>query len=63
LNNVSLTPHLAGATIQTGQRSMTLLFESLQEFIKTQRSRSIVNFKPAEQVKIAGKMKLFKTAG
>lgn len=63
LNNVSLTPHLAGATTQTGQRSMTLLFESLQEFIKTQRSRSIVNFKPAEQVKIAGNMKLFKTAG
>jgi len=60
LNNVSLTPHLAGATVQTGQRTMTLLFESLQEFLKTHRSRSIVNFKAAEQVKIAKTMKLVK---
>jgi D-3-phosphoglycerate dehydrogenase len=49
LNNVSLTPHLAGATMQTGQRTMTLLFESLQEFLKKHKSRSIVNFKAAEQ--------------
>jgi D-3-phosphoglycerate dehydrogenase len=60
LNNVSLTPHLAGATIQTGQRTMTLLFESLQEFLKTHKSRSIVNFKTGEQSKIAGTMKLVK---
>ncbi|MGP8079762.1 MAG: 2-hydroxyacid dehydrogenase [Dehalococcoidales bacterium] len=60
LNNVSLTPHLAGATVQTGQRTMTLLFESMQEFLKTHKSRSIVNFKAAEQAKIAETMKLGK---
>jgi D-3-phosphoglycerate dehydrogenase len=60
LNNVSLTPHLAGATMQTGQRTMTLLFESLQEFLKKHKSRSIVNFKAAEQAKIAATMKLVK---
>jgi D-3-phosphoglycerate dehydrogenase / 2-oxoglutarate reductase len=60
LNNVSLTPHLAGATVQTGQRTMTLLFESLREFLKTHKSRSIVNFKAVDQTKIAGTMKLVK---
>jgi D-3-phosphoglycerate dehydrogenase len=60
LNNVSLTPHLAGATMQTGQRTLTLLFESMQEFLKTHKSRSIVNFKAAEQKKIAANMKLVK---
>jgi D-3-phosphoglycerate dehydrogenase len=60
LNNVSLTPHLAGATVQTGQRTLTLLFESMQEFFKTHKSRSIVNFKAAEQAKIAATMKLVK---
>jgi D-3-phosphoglycerate dehydrogenase len=58
LNNVSLTPHLAGATAQTGQRTLTLLFESMQEFLKNHKSRSIVNFKTAEQKKIAATMKL-----
>ena len=61
LNNVSLTPHLAGATAQTGERTISLLFESLQEFLETQQSRSIVNFKPAAQTKIAGMMKLIKS--
>jgi D-3-phosphoglycerate dehydrogenase / 2-oxoglutarate reductase len=61
LDNVSLTPHLAGATAQTGQRTITLLFESMQEFLKTHKSRAIVNFKSAEQVKIAKTMKLVKS--
>jgi hypothetical protein len=46
--------------MQTGQRTMTLLFESLQEFLKKHKSRSIVNFKAAEQAKIAATMKLVK---
>ena len=62
LNNVSLTPHLAGATMQTGQRTLTLLFESMQEFLKNHKSRSIVNFKTAEQKKIAATMKLVREA-
>ena len=61
LNNVSLTPHLAGATAQTGERTISLLFESLQEFLETHQSRSIVNFKHGEQIRIAGMMKLIKS--
>jgi D-3-phosphoglycerate dehydrogenase / 2-oxoglutarate reductase len=61
LNNASLTPHLAGATIQTGQNTLSLLLESLHEFLKTHQSRSIVNFKSGEQIRIAGNMKLIKS--
>jgi D-3-phosphoglycerate dehydrogenase len=61
LNNVSLTPHLAGATAQTGQRTITLLFECMQEFLKTHKSRAVINFKSAEQAKIAKTMKLVKS--
>jgi D-3-phosphoglycerate dehydrogenase len=60
LNNVSLTPHLAGSTAQTASRTISLFFESLQGFFKTHQSRSIVNFKPAEQTKISKNMKLNK---
>jgi hypothetical protein len=34
----------------------------MQEFLKTHKSRSIVNFKAAEQKKIAANMKLVKEA-
>jgi D-3-phosphoglycerate dehydrogenase len=62
LNNVSLTPHLAGATLQTEERTISLFFESLQELLKTHQSRSVVNFKAAEQTKIVGTMNLLKSA-
>ncbi len=60
LNNVNLTPHLAGGTVQTRWRTVSLFPESLQEFLKMHQSQSIVNFDPAEQTKIARNMKLGK---
>ena len=53
LDNVNLTSHQAGGTIQTRSRTVSLIMESLQEFLRTGQSRSIVNFGPAEQAKIA----------
>ena len=44
LNNVSLTPHLAGSSVQTTWLTIWLFLESLREFFKTYQSRSIVNF-------------------
>jgi D-3-phosphoglycerate dehydrogenase len=60
--NVSFTPHLAGASDQTIWYTIWLFVEGLQDFMKTHQSRSIVNFKAAEQTKIAAKMKLVKSA-
>ena len=60
LNNVSLTPHLAGSSIQTSRLTISLFFKSLQDFLKTHRSRSIVNFGPIEQTKIAETMNLIR---
>ena len=62
LNNVSLTPHLAGTSAQTRWLTVWLFLEALQDFLKTHRSRSVINFDPAEQTKIAANMKLVKSA-
>jgi D-3-phosphoglycerate dehydrogenase len=59
--NVSFTPHLAGASDQTIWYTIWLFVEGLQDFLKTQQSRCIVNFKVEDQKKIAAKMKLVKT--
>ena len=59
-SNISITPHLAGSTVQTEWLTISLFLNALKEFLKTHQSRSIVNFKPAEQIKIAGNMKLVK---
>jgi len=62
LNNVSLTPHLAGNTAQTRWLTIWLFLEALQDFLKTRQSRSIINFDPTEQTRIAANMKLVKSA-
>ena len=59
--NISITPHLAGSTVQTEWLTISLFLSALKEFLKTHQSRSIVNFKPAEQIKIAENMKLVKS--
>ena len=58
LNNISLSPHMAGASEQTTWYTIWLFVEALQDFLKTHQSRSIVNYKPTDQLKTAEKMKL-----
>jgi D-3-phosphoglycerate dehydrogenase len=60
--NVSLSPHIAGASDQTIWYTVWLFVESLQEFMKTKQSRGIVNFRPGEQLQIAAKMQMVKSA-
>ena len=60
--NVSLSPHIAGASDQTVWYTVWLFVEGLQDFMKTHQSRSIVNFRPAEQTSIAAKMQIIKSA-
>jgi len=59
LNNVSLTPHLQSHYAnRTAHHDFVI--RVLAEFLKKHKSRSIVNFKAAEQAKIAATMKLVK---
>jgi D-3-phosphoglycerate dehydrogenase len=61
IDNVTFTPHLAGNTVQTRWLTIWLFVEALRDFLKTHQSRSIINFEPAEQTKIATNMKLVKS--
>ena len=60
MENITLTPHLAGYTIETTLRTISLSLENLKEFVETNQSRSIVNFNLSQQSEIAKNMKLCK---
>ncbi len=60
--NVSLSPHIAGASDQTAWYTTWLFVEGLQDFMKTKQSRNIVNFRPGEQANIASCMQIIKSA-
>jgi len=58
LDNVTLTPHLAGFTYETALRTITLFLDNLKEFMEKHQSRSVVNFSLSQQSEIAKNMKL-----
>ncbi len=49
LENVTLTPHIAGATLDTGENTVRLVAEAVREFAETGRCKNTVNAAALEQ--------------
>lgn len=49
LENVTLTPHIAGATLDTGENTVRLVAEAVREFVETGRCKNTVNAAALEQ--------------